>query len=304
MKHSAICKYVVRLGLVTGILLFGVGLFFPQAEAIECGAILAKGYHKLTKNVTCTVPDDPALTLQGGAILDLNGYTVDCNNPDESERDGIVLEGRNAKVRNGIIIRCYNGVVINGDGHHKVLQLIVENNTREGIRVRSDYNQVINTEARNNKRRGFKIDGDENKLVNCLAEDNGRNGILIDEGNDNKISNSAAFDNCRDGIEIDNGRDNYLINNSVANNGNLDTCNARGQDYNPCSYAGIDIKGDDAEDNIVINNRTSGNIGCDEDLNVIERNLWDENVDEDGNCYMNRWINNRVDGERAEPECG
>jgi parallel beta-helix repeat protein len=137
-----------------------------------------------------------------------------------------------------------------------------------------------------------------------LAEDNGRNGILIDEGNDNKISNSAAFDNCRDGIEIDNGRDNYLINNSVANNGNLDTCNARGQDYNPCSYAGIDIKGDDAEDNIVINNRTSGNIGCDKDLNVIERNLWDENVDEDGNCYMNRWINNRVDGERAEPECG
>jgi hypothetical protein len=308
MKYTANRKYAARMGLVTGILLLGMGMFFPQAEAFECGDILARGHHKLTEHVTCSTNEgDPALTLEDGANLDLNGYTVDCNNPTEppgDERDGIVLEGRNARVRNGIIIRCYNGVVINGDGHHKVLQLIVENNTRQGIRVRSDYNQVINTEALNNERRGFKIDGDENKLVNCLAEDNGRNGILIDGGNDNKISNSAAFRSCRDGIEIDNGRDNYLINNSVADNGNLDTCKARGQDYNPCSYAGIDIKGDDAEDNIVINNRTSGNIGCDEDLNVIERNLWDENVDEDGNCDMNRWNNNRVDGERAEPECG
>jgi len=308
MKYTANRKYAARLGLVTGILLFGMGMFFPQAEAIECGAILAKGHHKLTKNVTCTVPDDPAITLQGGAILDLNGYTVDCNNPPESEREGIVLEGRNAKVRNGIIINCYNGVVITGDGHHKVLQLIVENNTREGIRVRSAYNQVIDTESRNNKRRGFNIDGDENKLVNCLAEDNGRQGFIIDGGSDNKIRNSAAFDNCRDGIEIDNeGYDNSLINNYVADNGNPVTCEASDEDYRPWFYAGIDIT-DGATENIVINNRTSGNLGCDEEgCNPDppqERNLLDENVDEDGNCdSMNRWSNNRVNGERAEPEC-
>jgi parallel beta-helix repeat protein len=286
-----------------------MGMFFPQAEAIECGDILARGHHKLTKDVTCIGPGVPALTLEGGANLDLNGCTVDC---DETGREGIVLEGRNARVRNGIINGCRNGVVITGDGHHKVLQLIVENNTREGIRVRSAYNQVINTEARNNRRRGFKIDGDDNSLVNCLAEDNGRHGILIDGGNDNKVRNSAAFRSCRDGIEIDNeGNDNSLINNYVADNGNPVTCDAFDEEYRPWFYAGIDIT-DGAEENTVINNRTSGNLGCDredccdgEDCgDVIERNLLDENVDGDGNCdSTNRWNNNRVDGERAEPEC-
>jgi hypothetical protein len=146
-----------------------------------------------------------------------------------------------------------------------------------------------------------------------LAEDNGRQGFIIDGGSDNKIRNSAAFRNCRDGIEIDNeGRDNSIINNYVVDNGNPVTCEAEapGEDYRPWSYAGIDIT-DGAEENIVINNRTSGNLGCEnadccdvDPCKVIERNLWDENVDGDGNCDTNRWKNNRVDGERAEPECG
>ena len=302
MKHSANCKYAKRMALVTAILLFGMGMFFSQAEAFQCGDILERGHHKLTEDVICSSEDDgPALTLMGGANLDMNGKTVDCN---DTGYEGIVIEGRNAKVRNGFIIGCRKGLVIKGDGYHKIIQLIVENNDREGIEVVSAYNQVVNTESRNNGRRGFYIGGDDNNLVNCLAEDNGRHGILIDGGNDNKISNSAAFRSCRDGIEIDNkGNDNSLINNFVADNGNSVTCEARGQDYNPCSYAGIDIT-DGSEENIVINNRTNGNIGCDEKLNVIERNLLDENVDGDGNCdSTNRWNNNRVDGERAEPEC-
>jgi parallel beta-helix repeat protein len=304
MKYTANRKYAARLGLVTGILLFGMGMFFQQAEAIECGAILARGHHKLTEDVTCSGDDgDPALTLESGANLDLNGYTVDCN---DTERDGIVMEGRNAKVRNGIIIRCENGVEITGDGHHEVLQIIVENNTRDGIRVRRAYNQLVNIEARNNERRGFRIEGDDNNLVNCLAQDNGRQGFIIDGGSDNKIRNSAAFNNCRDGIEIDDeGSENSLINNYVADNGNPVTCEAFGLDYRPWFYAGIDIT-DGAEENTVINNRTGGNLGCDgEGCVARERNLWDENVDEAGNCdSTNRWNNNRVDGERAEPECG
>jgi hypothetical protein len=328
MKHSANCKCAARLGLFTGILLFGLGMFFPQAEAIECGDFLARGHHKLTEDVTCDDSGNPALTLEGGANLDLNGYTVNCN---ETGREGIVLVDRNNKARNGFIIGCRTGVMIKGDGHHKVLKLIVENNDREGILVESAYNQLINTEARdnnregilvesaynqlinteacNNKRRGFRIEGDDNNIVNCLAEDNGRQGFIIDGGNDNKISNSAAFDNCRDGIEIDNeGNDNSLINNYVADNGNPDTCEAFDEDYNPWFYAGIDIT-DGAGENTVINNRTSGNLGCygegcDPDP-PEERNLWDENVDKDGKCdSTNRWNNNRVNGERAEPECG
>ena len=335
MKHSANCKYAKRMALVTAILLFGMGMFFSQAEAFKCGDTLARGHYKLTEDLTCfsTDPGDSALILEGGANLDLNGNTVDCNNDDK--REGIVLEGRNAKVRNGTITNCYNGVVITGDGHHKVSQLIVENSNREGIIVVSDYNQLINTESMNNGRRGFyigidddddQVTADDNNLVNCLAKDNGRHGFLIDGGidnkiissaafdngnqgflidggNNNKIKNSAAFDSCRDGIEIKKGNDNSLINNYVADNGNPDTCGDFSYPYLPWFYAGIDIT-DGAEENIVINNRTNGNIGCDEKLNVIERNLLDENVDGDGNCdSTNRWNNNRVDGERAEPEC-
>lgn len=303
MKHGVNYKYAKRIALVTIILLFGTGMFFSQAEAIDCGETLAKGHYKLTEDLTCIDSGDPALTLESGANLDLNGYTVDCN---ETGRDGIVLEGRNSKVRNGFIIRCENGVEITGDGHHEVLEIVVQNNTREGIRVRSAYNQLIKIEASNNIRRGFRIESDDNNLVNCLAEYNGRQGFIIEGGNDNKISNSAAFDNCRDGIEIDNdGNDNSLINNYVADNGNPDTCEASGEDYLPQFYAGIDLT-DGAQENIVINNRTSGNLGCDgEGCVARERNLWDENVDLDGNCdSTNRWNNNRVDGDRAEPECG
>ena len=197
----------------------------------------------------------------------------------------------------------------------KVLRLIVQKNDREGIKVVSAYNLLVNTVARKNNRRGFYIGIDDNNLVivddnylvNCLAEDNGRNGFIIDGGNDNKIINSAVIDSCRDGIEIKEGNDNSLINNYVADNGNPVTCGAFSQTYKPWFYAGIDIT-DGAEENIVINNKTSGNIGCyEEDCDPdppIERNLLDENVDEDGNCdYANRWKNNRVDGERAEPEC-
>jgi parallel beta-helix repeat protein len=330
MKHNANYKYAKYIGLATAILLFGMGMFISTVEAFECGDILTRGHHKLTENVTCIGPGVPALTLEGGAILDLNNYTVNC---DETGREGIMLTGRNAMVRNGIVTQCYNGVVISGDGHHKVSQLIVENNNREGIKVISTYNQLVNTESRNNSRRGFLIEGDENNLVNCLAEDNGRHGFIIDGGNDNKISNSAAYDNgyqgflidkgnenkvrnsdafnnCRDGIEIKKGDENSLINNYVTGNGNRATCDTFVYIYKPWFYAGIDIT-DGSEENIVINNRTSGNLGCDRETvdpldpcDVIERNLLDENVEGDGNCdSTNWWNNNRVNGERAEPEC-
>lgn len=327
MKHGCNCKYTKRMAVVMGILLLGMGIFFSQADAIECGDTLAKGHYKLTEDLTCSHDDGaPALTLEGGANLDLNGYTVDCN---DTDRNGIVLEGRNARVRNGIIVNCVTGVEITGDGHHEVLQMIVENSTREGIRVRSSYNQLIKIEARNNETRGFRIEGDDNNLVNCLAGSNdrhgfqidggsankignstafhnGRQGFLIDGGSDNKISNSSALNSCRDGIEIDNlGSDNSLINNYVTDNGNSSTCEDFGEEYNPRSYAGIDITAG-AQDNIVVNNRTSGNQGCNGvDCVARDRNLWDENVEGEGNCdSTNRWINNRVNGEREEPECG
>jgi parallel beta-helix repeat protein len=150
------------------------------------------------------------------------------------------------------------------------------------------------------------LEGSDNKIVNSTAFHNGRQGFLIDGGSDNKIRNSSALNSCRDGIEIDHsGSDNSLINNYVADNGNSSTCEDFGEEYNPQSYAGIDIT-DGAQENIVVNNRTSGNQGCN-GVGCVERerNLWDENVDGDGDCdSTNRWTNNRVDGVREEPECG
>jgi hypothetical protein len=320
MRQSDNCLSAVRMGLISGILLLGMVFFSHQAEAFRwkrphaevfrCGDTLLKGYHKLNENLTCVSGGDgPALTLESGVNLDLNGYTVNCNDPD---RVGIELAGRNARVRNGTIINCYNGVEIGGDGHHKVFNLIVENNDREGIRVKSVHNNVINSEARFNGRRGFKIDNDGNNLVNCLAEINGQQGFDIDEGRYNKIINSAAFDNCRDGIEIENGgSSNLLMNNYVRDNGNRSTCEERfGLEYKPWAYSGIDItKG--AEKNIVFNNKTSGNQGCDgedccngDGCDTRDRNLWDENIDAAGSCdSTNRWIDNRVYGIRVDPGC-
>ena len=316
MKQDVRCDHMGTFGAIVVVFLLGLGFQIPQAWAIECGATLGGGKFKLTKNVMCdsSSGDGPAIALTSDSTLDLNGFAVLCN---DTEREGIVLEGRKIKLQNGDISGCRNGIVVTGM-EHKLKHLLVINNGRNGLEFdESDDNRVKNVRAYFNGRTGFNImRSNGNHVHGSLATNNGRQGFKIDgradpdermdAAKDNVIRNSVAFLNCRDGIEIDEGDDNSVIGSVAKSNGNKAACEVFGGSFRPQFYAGFDVT-DGSNFNTLKNNKASGNQGCNIKLGESEcrgeRNLWDENADTGGCFSSNSWENNRVDGVKVEPDC-
>jgi parallel beta-helix repeat protein len=338
----------VTLAALIGVVLLCLMLTLPQARAFErldrsgaeywkpdkdvkCGDILEGGNYRLAGDVVCESGGDPAVTLKGKTRLDLNGFAVLCNG---TGRNGIVLEGSGAKVLNGVVSECKDGIVVTGE-YNSIINVAMQGSTRRGINIDGGKgNLVFMCSAENNEREGFKIDtgddnflykclaqkngrtgfkiekGADNLLIKCLAENNGQQGIKIEEGNFNKIYFNEVHANCRDGIEIEEGSENVVINNLVESNGNREVCNSFAEDYRPWFYAGIDVTPQSGENEIKYN-RACGNHGCvpcyddvgEPTCKARERDFWDENVDPEGNpASTNHWKNNRIVCENVEPE--
>lgn len=290
---------------------------FWEVKPVKCGDVLEYGYFQLTGNLTCS--QNPALRITGPAKLNLKGHTL---SGDEGNNNCILIEGNNARIWNGTVRNCKEGIVIEESDRNKLINVRACENKRRGFRIKnSSENMLINCLAKENGRRGFSIEenGDDNVLAWCVSKNNGQHGFKIEEGDGNKISHSKAFANCRDGIEIDAGRYNLIIDNSVKDNGNRETCDNFATDptnpdddyyYKPWYYAGIDVtKGKNQEEsypseyNEIINNHACGNHGCigsdTDECKPRERNYLDENVNDEGNCVsLNEWEKNTVC-----PEC-
>jgi hypothetical protein len=267
---------------------------FWKAEPVMCDDTLIDGHFELTGNLTCT--QDPAIKITGPAKLNLKGYTLSGG----GSNDCILIEGDGARVWNGTVENCKDGIE---------------------IKLESDRNRITRVKSRNNKRRGFRIRGDKNLLFDCSATNNGRQGIKIDgepeddeippnpanPANGNKIFFSKAYANCRDGIEIQVGDYNVVFYNYVEDNGNQETCADFEEDYKPWFYAGIDVLSG-SENNKIKHNRAGCNLGCvgsdDFPCTAHERDFWDENVGTSGNCDSNNeWENNSIACKNAVPEC-
>ena len=159
MQRVSLWKRSVGIMAVSGGLLLGGSLLSSVQAATAvcppCGFPLGPGgLFVLTCDVTlCTT--NPALSVDS-ATLDMNGHTVSCLGPTPTN-DGIVLLGSKAKLRNGTVTGCFNGVVLQGTGHHEVRN------------VTSSYNANIGFE---------ELEGSSaNKLTNDTAS---YNGTLID----------------------------------------------------------------------------------------------------------------------------
>jgi parallel beta-helix repeat protein len=314
----------VVLGLIVGLTtsLFVLGLSnaqhaegfnshkgrFWKAEPVGCGDEITT-YTVLTNDLDCSEHSgSPALTLGKRAKLNLNGYRVIGN----SGINCIEMTGR-ATVRNGTVMSCRDGILINQSDRNKIIDVEACKNDRRGFKIdQGDENILVNCSATDNGRQGISIEkGNDNLVIKCSATDNGRQGISIEKGDGNKVYNNKANANCRDGIEIDRGSDNRVFYNHVEDNGNKDTCDAQApdEDYRPWFYAGIDVT-DGSEEypseyNEIKYNYACGNLGCDgsnsDPCLARERNFWDENVDVNGYCVSkNEWENNTV---CMEPEC-
>ena len=86
------------------------------AVEIKCGAHLGPGgTFVLTQDLTCLAnprDDDyePALTVFGGANLNLNGHTVSCGGGDGSRGRQFGIEVFNSTLRNGTVTGCGEAV--------------------------------------------------------------------------------------------------------------------------------------------------------------------------------------------------
>jgi parallel beta-helix repeat protein len=312
---------------VFGIILFACLALIAEgslrpAQAIECGDVIGPDQRvKLQEDLDCSGIDpdlgmEAALTVVGPAKLQLNGHTIIGN----GDMDGIVVEGEKARIRRGTVTGCFNGVVVEGEGRHKILKVKAKENKMDGFLVISNNNKLTLNKAVDNQSDGFEVFGDENWLVNNKAKQSGDEGFEL-KGDRNKFYNNRAVANQQDSIEIDgdenriahnfakndvddgiviNGNRNYIYKNKVFNN----------------AQDGIEVDGDG---NTVIKNKVKNNgkygIYVEDGVmdNVLKRNrakknvefdLFDENhldLFEISECGLNTWKNNKY--ETSNTDC-
>lgn len=253
------------------------------SQAINCGDTIEPGQKvRLNRDLNCAETDfAAAITVNGPAVLDLNGHTITGND----SMDGIVVEGENAKIKHGKVTACLRGVFLKGrdiEGHHQIFKILATENfvgffiesndnlLQRNVAKKSSYgafmiygdkNKVRSNKAKANDSDGFEIGGTENRIVRNISKDNEYRGIEIN-GERNFIAKNKSINNTGVGIEVD-GDENKVRKNILKNNG------GPGIDLLPGAVA-----------NVMIRNTAKGN---------GEFDIQDPN----DACEGNRWGSNR-----------
>ena len=279
---------------------------------------------------------EAALTIVGPVTLDLRGRSIIGNAELDGakklklgEIDGILVLGEKAKIQRGKVTGCFNGVVLEGDGHHKIFKMKMDENNHRGFVVLSDYNRLTLNRAIDNGDNGFYFEGNNNWFVKNRAESNGDEGFYGKNiADQNKIYLNRAIGNAEDGIQVV-GNENRMIHNLAKGNGYEydDVINNGG-------YDGFEIDGDnnfvyknrsvnnsqngfevDGRENKILKNKSKQNIQngiivedkSDTVDNVIARNILKENAGYDifvakpataeaiDSCGDQMWQRNRFD---------
>jgi hypothetical protein len=176
--------------MLVGAIGIALGSMTPaHADVINCGDVLGPGGRfELEHNLEC---DLHAVTVQDGAILELNGHIVTCH-------DGlrcIILMGTGAQLLNGAVKgEEHESIVLEGAGGHTVRNVtsaLVDNN----IVVQSDHNQLINVTAESTISPAFNITGNNNRLTDNIAlcfQLFFAGGCIRIGGNGNRLINNFA----------------------------------------------------------------------------------------------------------------
>lgn len=306
-----------------GFFWLGVLVWPPSTLAVECGGTLTDGSVRIDGDIGPCV-ESPALIIHGPVNVNFNGFTLEC----AGAGTGIEITGQNAKVQNGIVLNCQDGIELRGDGGHQILKMtltstqmdrgdrgfrirsdhnhlvqnIAERFNGEGFRVEGEGNRLVNNKALNNSAHGFRLRGNgEHELVNNLAEGNGEEGFRLDSDGNRLVSN-IAIENGDEGFRARDGSGNTLINNRAEGNGITD------------KEAGFRVQSDE---NLLRNNTAVDNHGdgillsVDEEEEFAENNEISHNtardnegidlVDENSDCDGNVWFKNRY--RTSNPDC-
>ncbi|HYC53566.1 MAG TPA: right-handed parallel beta-helix repeat-containing protein [Candidatus Binatia bacterium] len=222
----------VSAKLVSGCLFLFIAA--SQAAATEgpvgCGTVIDAGETVvLTNNVgPCDDPVSNAITLEEGATLDMNGFTVTCanNNANMIIADGIFLAGSGATLSNGKVVGCDAGVWMSGTGRHRVSDVEADgNNIGFLVQGGSDKNRLDGNRALNSTFSGFHVDGDKNKMTLNSSEANGQAGFRM-TGDKNKLLENEASGN-EWGFQPFGARNKLIENDALENDFGIDLAGDR-----------------------------------------------------------------------------
>ena len=181
-----------RSWLAASVILFLVGAVgHPRAAAaVDCGDVLmGPAAFRLDRDLSCASPT--ALTVRGGATLDLGRHVVTC----VAGGIGIAVAGTAARVSNGTVTGCDVGVALSGEGHlvHGVRarfngEGFLADTGVAGLRLRDNG-------AEFNRASGVRLSGSRNTIARTVALGNGAAAIVV-VGDDNVVSRNRTNGNC------------------------------------------------------------------------------------------------------------
>lgn len=174
----------------------------PAARALECGDTISAGETVvLDGNVGPCTQETGGIWIEGPATLDLNGFSITCEITTGPSPVGIRVEGHRARVQNGHVLGCRRGVVLLGEGGHRVSHMTAAYSQEGGFSVGAKRNIVKRCESLFNQGRGFTVYGRRQTIKRNLAADNGDHGFVV-SGQRHLLSRNASLDNERVGIYV------------------------------------------------------------------------------------------------------
>lgn len=104
------------------------------AHAISCGDTLGPGgSFKLDVDLVDCPRDAPALTIVGPVRVNMAGHSVSCG--EDANDSGIEITGRRARLSNGEVTGCVDGVLASGLGQHVIWKVTSTQNSNYGFRL-------------------------------------------------------------------------------------------------------------------------------------------------------------------------
>ena len=188
----------------------------PAWSQVACGSRIEAGAQVvLAGDLSCAGNGD-LVTVEGPAVLDLNGFTIRCSTPD-ARTIGVVLIGRGAIVRNGLVRDCATGVLAAGEGRHLVRDLTIVSPRETGIDVPTERNRVKDSLVFFPGRTGIDMRGAASVAIGNAVTGSAGTGILVRERatlERNVVSGStgSGFQVAREGTVV---RRNRAIGNQI-----------------------------------------------------------------------------------------
>jgi Right handed beta helix region len=274
-----------------------LGLLAGPVLAVECGDVITR-HARLDRDLICAT-DGPALTIRGGS-LDLDGFTVVCDQAEGQESVGILIEGRGARLRDGAVTGCFLAVQVAGEGGHTVRDLTAGAFDR-GVLIESNGNRLLDSQIlRAFEDAAVQVDGSKNLLRGNTVAGANDQGFEIN-GSDNRIIDNR-IGAVAEGVQLE-GERNHVLRNQIIGTAERGVDVRGGLEEEPSGgHVIADNLIADGVDGIALLDNSQGN--------QIHRNTIYGHSDQgifvgtfDNTIERNQVLLNRVDLQDNTPEC-